>query len=302
MSAPTRRRLPPLNALRAFEAAGRHLSFTNAADELAVTQAAVSHQVKALEEWFGQPLFRRRNRQVFLTELGQAYLPAVTTALDGLDEATRRLMRQDDAGRLTVSVLASFATAWLVGRLGQFRDRHPNIDVHLNVDDRLADFDREDVDAAIRYGAGDWPNLQVIKFLSEEMFPVCSPALLHGPRPLREPADLRHHTLLHDDMRIDWRMWLMAAGLEGMDGIDVTRGPGYNSSALVIQAAIGGQGVALGRSPLVRADLEAGRLVKPFDLTLPSEYAFYLVYPEALAGLPKIKAFTEWLLEVASDR
>ncbi|MEQ9639221.1 MAG: transcriptional regulator GcvA [Alphaproteobacteria bacterium] len=299
MSTPTRRRLPPLNALRAFEAAGRHLSFTNAADELAVTQAAVSHQVKALEEWFGQPLFRRRNRQVFLTEMGQAYLPAVTTALDGLDEATRRLMRKDDAGRLTVSALASFATTWLVGRLGHFRDRHPNIDVHLNVDDRLADFDREDVDAAIRYGAGGWPNLKVIKFLTEEMFPVCSPALLNGPKPLREPADLQRHTLLHDDMRVDWRMWFMAAGLEG---IDATRGPGYNSSALVIQAAIGGQGIALGRSPLVQADLAAGRLVKPFDLTLPSEYAFYLVYPETSATLPKIAAFTEWLLEVASER
>ena len=293
-----KRRLPPLTALRAFEAAGRCLSFTKAAEELSVTQAAVSHQIRALEEWFGRPLFRRRNRQVFLTELGQAYLPAVTEALDTLDEATRQLMRQEDGGRLTISVMASFALTWLVGRLGQFRTLHPSIDVHLNVDDRLVDFAREDVDAAIRYGAGDWPGLTIVKFLSEEMFPVCSPALLEKI-PLRTPDDLRHHTLLHDDMRVDWKMFLMAAGIEG---IDATRGPGYTNSALVAQAAVGGQGVALGRSPLVRADLEAGRLVKPLEISLPSEYAFYLVYPEASAKQPKIVAFTEWLLDVADAR
>jgi LysR family glycine cleavage system transcriptional activator len=295
-----KRRLPPLSALRAFEAAGRLLSFTKAAEELHVTQAAISHQVKSLEEWLGRPLFRRRNRQVFLTEFGQAYLPAIGQALDGLDEATRRLLRQEDGGTLTVSVLASFAATWLVGRLGQFRELHPNIDVRINVSDQLVDFAREDIDMAIRYGAGDWPGLKVIKLLTEDLFPVCSPKLLQGPRPLRRPADLRHHTLLHDDMRIDWRIWLMAAGIEG---IDATRGPGYSNSALVIQAAIAGQGVGLGRSPLVRADLEAGRLVKPFDIALPSEFAFYLVYPEAAAEQPKIVAFSEWLLNTAaSDR
>lgn len=294
-----KRRLPPLSALRAFEAAGRHLSFTRAADELSVTQAAVSHQVKALEDWFGRPLFRRRNRQVFLTEMGQSYLPAVTTALDGLDEATRRLMRQDNGGRLTVSVLASFATTWLVSRLAEFRELQPDIDVHLIVEDRLADFSRDDVDAAIRYGRGDWPGLTVIKILSEEMYPVCSPSLLKGPKPLNTPTDLRHHTLLHDDMQMDWRIWLTAAGIQG---VDWSRGPGYSNSALVIQAALGGQGIALGRSPLVRADLDAGRLVRPFDFTLPSEYGFYLVYPEASASQPKIVAFSEWLLGAASER
>jgi LysR family glycine cleavage system transcriptional activator len=292
-----KRRLPPLTAIRAFDAAGRCLSFTKAAEELNVTQAAISHQVRALEDWFGRPLFRRRNRQVFLTEFGQAYLPAVTEALDMLDEATRQLMRQEDTGRLTISVLGSFAATWLVGRLGQFRTLHPNIDVHLNVDDRLIDFAREDIDAAIRYGRGDWPGVKIVKILSEELFPVCSPALL-DKHPLRTPDDLRHHTLLHDDMRIDWRMWLMAAGIEG---IDATRGPGYTNSALVIQAAIGGQGVALGRSPLVNADLAAGRLVKPFELALPSEYAFYLVYPEASAAQPKIVAFQEWLSAAAEE-
>ncbi len=294
---PLRRRLPPLNALRAFEAAARHLSFTRAADELAVTQAAVSHQVKALEEWLGLKLFDRQNRTIYLTRGGQAYLPAVREALDGLAEATRRLTQQDSRGALTVSAVPSFAAKWLVPHLTDFRRRQPEIDVRISANDRLIDFAREDVDLAIRMGGGDWPGLTAIWFMDEDLFPVCSPALLQGPYPLERPEDLAHQTLLHDDMRQDWTMWLRAAGVEG---VDPEPGPGYTDSSMVIQAAVEGQGVALGRSALAAGDLAAGRLVKPFEVRLPASFAYYVVFPPAQAEQPKVKAFTDWLLETAA--
>ncbi len=290
------RRLPPLNALRAFESAARHLSFTRAAEELNVTQAAISHQVKGLEERLGIALFRRLNRALLLTDAGQAYLPAVHDAFDRIAEATARLTAHDRAGVLTVSVLPSFAAKWLVPRLGGFRHAHPDIDVHIAPSDRLTDFAREDVDLAIRYGKGEWPGLRADRMLTEEIFPVCSPRLLEGPHRLRTPADLRHHTLLHDDMRIDWRLWLLAAGV---DGIDASRGPSFTDSSMVIQAAVEGQGVALGRSALAADDLAAGRLVKPFDISLPAAVAYYVVCPEATAGRPKIVAFREWVIAEA---
>ena len=292
-----RRRLPPLNALRAFEAAARHLSFTRAADELAVTQAAVSHQVKTLEDWLGLKLFQRENRTIYLTRQGQAYLPAVRHALDTLAEATRRLMEVDALGPLTVSVLPSFAAKWLLPRLRGFRARHPEIDVRISTTDYMADFARDDVDLAVRMGRGEWPGVTAIKFLEEDLFPVCSPALLEGPHPLRRPEDLRYHTLLHDDMRQDWRTWFLAAGVEG---VDPTRGPGYSDSSMVIQAAVEGQGVALGRSALAAGDLASGRLVKPFEVALPANFAYYIVYPPAAAEQPKVKAFADWLIETAA--
>ncbi|GAB4178035.1 MAG: transcriptional regulator GcvA [Thalassobaculales bacterium] len=294
-----RRSLPPLTALRAFEAAARQLSFTRAAEELNVTQAAISHQVKALEDWLGLPLFRRTGRSLLLTDSGAAYLNVVREAFDRLDEGTTRLLARDRAGNLTVSVLASFAAKWLVPRLGRFRDLHPEIDVRIQAFDALVDFAREDVDVAIRYGRGNWPGLAAVRFLTEDIMPVCSPRLVEGPRPLAEPADLRHHTLLHDYMREDWRMWLMAAGVQG---IDPTRGPSFSHSSMVLQAAIDGLGVALGRSALITDDLKAGRLVKPFELALHTDYAYYLVYPEGSGTRPKIVAFRNWLeAEAAAD-
>lgn len=290
------RRLPPLNALRAFEAAARHLSFTRAAHELNVTQAAVSHQVKALEARLGLALFRRLNRALILTEDGQAYLPPVRDAFDAIAEATRRLEARLSGGALTVSTMDSFAAAWLVPRLGRFRAAHPDIDVRITITDRLVDFVRDDVDLGIRYGRGHYPGLRVVRLLTEDIFPVCSPALLRGDNPLRTPADLCHHTLLHDDMREDWRMWLMAAGVAG---VDPTRGPAFSHSHLVLQAAADGQGVALGRGALVAHDLAAGRLVKPFDISLAADYAYYVVTLEAAAAQPKIAAFRDWLLEEA---
>ena len=290
-------RLPTLNALRAFEAAGRHLSFTRAADQLHVTQAAVSHQIKSLEEQLGMRLFRRGPRGLLLTDAGQAYLPEVREAFARLTAATDRLLEGDAAAAITVSVLTSFAARWLVPRLRRFRAIHPEIDVRVSANDRVADFDRDDVDVAIRYGSGHYPGLRADRFMTEELFPVCSPALIDGDPPLRCTADLRHHVLLHDDMRSDWAMWLLAAGVEG---VDPRRGPSFSDSSMVLQAAADGQGVALGRSALAADDLIAGRLVRPFDISLPVEYAYYIVSPQRAADRPNIESFREWLLAEAA--
>ncbi len=291
------RRLPPLNALRVFEAAARHLSFTRAAEELNVTQAAVSHQIKGLEAHLELKLFRRLNRALLLTDPGQAYFPPVRDALEALAQATKRLGADEQVGRLTVSTLVSFAANWLVPRLGRYRTLNPEIDVRVTTSDFHVDFARQDVDLAIRYGRGGWPGLDAVRLMTEEVFPVCSPALLRGGPPLRAPSDLDRYTLLHDEMREDWRMWLMAAGALN---IDADRGPGFSNSNLVIQAAIAGEGVALGRSVLVADDLAAGRLVRPFDMSLPGEFAYYVVCPEADAKRPKVEAFRNWLLDEAA--
>ncbi len=288
------RQLPPLNALRVFEAAARHLSFTRAADELHVTQAAVSHQVKALEDWVGQKLFRRLNRALALTDAGQAYLPVIRDAFDRIDAGTARLRRSDRAGHLTVSVLASFAALWLVPRLGRFSQAHPEVEVRVSANDRMVDFTADDVDCAIRYGRGGWAGLRADHLLSENIFPVCAPELLEGAEPLRRPEDLRRFTLLHESLREDWRMWLLAAGVKG---VDHGRGPTFSHSTLVMKAAMSGHGVALGRSVLVADELAAGRLVRPFELSLPAEYGYYVVAPVETAERPKVRAFREWLLE-----
>lgn len=293
-------RLPPLNAIRSFEAAARHLSFSKAAEELFVTPAAVSHQVKALEDWLGVPLFRRLNRAVILTAAGQSYLLGVRKGLETIGAATENLMRHDTAGTLHVDTLPSFAARWLLPRLSQFREAHPDIDVRLSASEKLADFNRDDVDVVIRYGHGNYPGLRVEKLLTEEvMFPVCSPALLTGRYPLRVPADLKYHTLLHDDMRIDWQTWLTLAGVTD---VDPKKGPSFNDSSMLLTAAIEGQGVALGRSTLAADDLLAGRLVQPFDVRpIQADQSYYLVCPETTAERPRIKAFRDWIMMEASE-
>ncbi len=296
------RNLPPLNSLRAFEAAARHLSFTKAAEELHVTPAAVSHQIKGLEDQLGVPLFRRLTRALRLTEAGQAALPVLRDGFDKLADGVDLLRAHEESGVLTVSLEPSFAAKWLVPRLDRLRAAHPELEVRLDATDRLADFQRDNVDLAIRYGGGDYPGLEVEQLLSEEIFPVCSPKLRDGPAPLVQPADLRHHTLIHLDWdREDvgaptWRMWLLAAGI---NDIDFTRGPVFSMKSLALQAAIEGQGVALASSVLVADDLAAGRLVVPFDVSVcdPLEFAYYIVVPKRTAGLPKVAAFRGWLLD-----
>ena len=294
------RRLPPLNALRAFEAAARYLSFTKAAEELNVTQAAISHQVKALEEILGLSLFRRFNRRLMLTDAGQSYLPALSEAFDQLDLATRRLRIVDQSGPLKVTVASSFAAKWLLPRMPAFSTRHPEIDVMVAASDSIVDLTRDDFDMGVRFGLGRYPGLKVDLLFDDEVFPVCSPTLLEGARPLLSPADLKHHTLLHDSVGAtevpDWPHWFAASGtLAG----NIERGPRYSHSSLAIQAAIDAQGVALTRSSLVGLDLEAGRLVRPFGPSLKSNYACYVVSLESAAERPKIKAFREWLFEAA---
>ena len=293
------RRLPPLNAVRAFEAAARHLSFTKAAEELNVTQAAVSHQVKALEERLQVPLFRRLNRGLVLTDAGGAYLKELEDILDRLEQATERLRASEATGILTVSTSTSFASKWLVPRLQRFRERRPDIDVRIDADDSLTDFRRDNVDIAIRYGRGVYPGLSSVKLLEDIVFPVCSPRLLEGPHPLREPSDLKHHTLLHDkDVVEDWRSWLRTAGVTD---IDPARGPTFSHSAMLIEAAIAGQGVALGRRSMVVRDLREGRLVQPFSLSLEPEFSYWVVCPESAADKPKIAEFRAWLLDEAAS-
>jgi LysR family glycine cleavage system transcriptional activator len=291
-------RLPPLNALRTFEAAARHLSFTKAADELFVTQAAVSHQIRALEDHLGAPLFRRMNRALILTDEGQVLLPAVREAFDRLRAGVRRVADLSRGGALTISTTPSFAASWLAGRLARFQALHPEIELQLSATARLVDFAREGVDCAIRYGVGDWPGLISQRLFRTALLPVCSPMLLDGANPLRRPENLAKHTLLHAlDGADDWRLWLRAAGVEG---IDPTRGPKFDTIPLVLQAAISGAGVGIGRRQLVQGELAAGRLVAPFDLELPDECAYYFVAPEATADQPKLAAFRTWLLaEVA---
>ena len=290
------RQTPPLTALRAFEAAGRHLSFTKAAHELHVTQAAISHQVKSLEEYLGLKLFRRLNRTLLLTDAGQLYLPPLTDAFEGITRATHRLRQHLGRARLTVSVLPSFAAGWLVPRLGRFRQRCPDVDLRIDPTNSLTDFRRDDVELGILYGRGNYPGLRTDRLMREEFFPVCSPRLLEGPAPLRDPADLTHHTLLHDDMTVDWRTWLLAAGVEG---VDAERGITVTDSSMLLRAAIAGQGVALARSVLAADEIASGRLVRPFDVDVPAEYAYYLAYPEKSADQPNVVAFREWILEEA---
>jgi LysR family glycine cleavage system transcriptional activator len=297
-------RLPSLNALRAFEAVARHLSLTRAAAELHVTPAAVSHQIKALEQDLGVSLLRRVKREFLLTDAAKAGLPDLREGFDRIAQSARKMREDDAAGLLTVSLTPSFAANWLVPRIDRFKETEPDIDLRLDTSTGLADFVRGNVDVAIRYGTGDYPGLRVVPLFEEQIFPVCSPELLEGPHPLREPADLKLHTLLHLDWTPqkgewpDWRMWLLAAGVRG---VDVTRGPRFSDFSLALNAAVRGQGVALGSSALVADDLAAGRLAWPFQLCVPTTFACYFVCPEDSAERPKVAAFRDWLLAEAAQ-
>ncbi len=297
------RRLPPLNALRAFEAAARHGSFVKAADELAVTPAAISQQIRLLEADLGVTLFRRLPRGLMLTEAARSALPELGKAFASLARAVEDVRGGSLAGPLVISVIPSFAARWLVPRLTGFVDAYPDIDVTVRAELRNVDFAREDVDLGIRYGKGRYPGLDTRLLLTEEVFPVCAPSLLSGPRPLRRIEDLRHQRLLHDrqlsgeEPSLHWRQWLRDAGL---GDIDSERGTGFTDAMMMLEAALRGMGVALGRSGLCADDLQAGRLVRPFAQSRPADYAYYVAMPEGHAGNPRVRAFLTWLEEEAA--
>lgn len=292
------RRLAHLNGLRAFEAAARHCSFAVAAEELSVTPAAVSQQIKTLEDYLGVALFRRIAKGVVLTDAAQAMLPEVRQGFDLLAAGLARAVATKGRSTLVVSLTPSVAAKWLMPRLERFTARHPDVEVRLDTTTRLVEFSREQVDLALRYGAGRWPGLVVTLLMTEEVFPVCSPKLQRGRRPLRRIGDLQHHVLIHDSSMPaasafpQWSTWLEAAG---MPGVDLRRGLHLNASMLAIQAAIEGQGVALGRSVLVADDLATGRLVRPFAQRHPLQFGYYLVHPRRPAQAKAVEAFAAWL-------
>lgn len=299
------RPIPPLNPLRAFEVAARHLSFTRAAEELFVTPSAVSHQIKTLEESLGIALFTRDAKALSLTAAGKAYLPGVQQAFKQLAHATHQLQTHGMPA-LKINIPPTFAVKWLIPRMDRFMKAHPEIDLKVSTSNHTVDFSREDFDLSVRYGRGHYPGLHSELCLPVEVFPVCSPALMRGEHPLLVPADLKHHTLLHDDSTYtdvsnpNWAMWLEHAGVTG---IDATRGPSFWPSHLVINAAADGLGVALAKKNWVVKDLADGLLVRPFDISLPVEFSYFIVYPEERVEDRRIAAFVDWVRqEVAGDQ
>ncbi|PAJ72277.1 transcriptional regulator [Pseudoalteromonas sp. NBT06-2] len=292
------RRLPPLNALKAFEAAARNLSFTKAADELFVTQAAVSHQIKHLEEHLGLKLFLRKNRSLLLTEEGQGYFLDIRDIFTQLIDATDKLLARGAKGSLTVSLTPSFAIQWLVPRLNLFNEAHPDIDVRIKAQDQDENSLTDDVDVAIYYGKGNWSGIETHKLHTEYMVPLCSPMLLNSTIPMKTPGDLQKHVLLHDMTRRNWKTWMKTAGVRD---IKVNQGPIFSHSSMVLQAAVHGQGVALGNSVLAKPDIDSGRLIIPFSHYLESKNAFYLVFRESQSDLGKIVSFKDWMLDLVAQ-
>ena len=296
------RRLPPLNALRAFEAAGRLESLTDAAAELNVTPAAVGHQVKTLESYFEQTLFERRYRAIALTEKGRLLLAGLSDGFDRLAETVDAFTALDDQRTLMITSCTSFASRWLVPRLDEFHALYPDIDVRLDATQRLVDLRRETFDFGIRFGPGEWEGLDADYLMDEEFIPVASPGLL-ARKPVEQPSDLAGHTLLHREdspgPSLNWATWLQAAEV---DNVDPERGLSYGIESMAIQAAVDGHGIALVSNVLVEADIQAGRLVRLFDLGLHvgKDVAYYLAYRPSRIRNPRVAAFRDWILEEAN--
>ena len=302
----TSSRIPSLKALRALESAARHRSLTRAADELNVTTAAISQQLKMLEHDFGTKLLHRRDGEFRVADVAEAGLADLREGFEQVLLGVKKMREFGVHRPLTVAVEPSFAATWLLRRLPQFNAKHPDISVRLDASLRIVDLSRErDVDMGIRYGSGEYPGHRVDKLLSEEVFPVCSPKLLEGAHPLRTPADLRWHTLLHDDFETadktmpKWEMWLQAAGCD----VDAACGPHFSHTSLVVEAAILGHGVALTGRVIAGGHLATGQLVRPFgpEVTTPVDFAYYLVCLEDVAERRDIASFREWALEEANQ-
>jgi LysR family transcriptional regulator, glycine cleavage system transcriptional activator len=297
---------PGLRSLRAFNAAAQHLSFTKAASEMGVTPAAISHQIKELEDQIGVALFTRTSRTMALTREGEILGAAATESLDILARAVKRIKRLENRKVLKVSASPSIAAKWLVPRLDRFLDQAPGAEVRVDVSTTALDFDRDDVDIAIRFGRGQYPGLKSDLLFTDKIFPVCSPRIITKEKPLSTPRDLLRHTLIHLDYEAqgliwpNWKMWMMAAGIKDFDD---KRGLHFGQTSLTVQAAIDGHGVALGDSNLVADDLAAGRLVKPFELSLraPPQFAYHVISPLDSTQNPLVDAFRQWCLAEAKE-
>lgn len=296
------RRLPPLNALRAFEAAARHGSFSAAAQELRVTDSAVSQQVRTLERYLGTRLFKRLPRGLLLTELGSTYLPVLTAGFDRLSEATSRLRSRGVGGLLTVAALPAFASGWLLPRISRFTERFPRVDLLLKTGRALADFRREDVDVAIRFSAGGGNDTKSIFLLAEEVFPVASPTLIAPSLMPMSVADLRALPLLHDvdghpaQPWLNWQDWFERAGVDSPTAL---RGLKFTDSIVLLSAAVAGLGVALGRGPNIEGLLARGQLVRLTQDSWKAAWAYHLVAPPANFSRPNVRAFVDWICEEA---
>ena len=292
-----KRDLPPLNALRAFEASARLSSMRRAAHELNVTPSAVSQQVQNLEQWVGFPLLERRARQLQPTAQGRSYLGAISAALDQIAAATAELAAGRMPRSICVTCTPGFAVQWLVPRLQQFQDLHPEIDVRIDASTRLLDLRTEDVDLAVRHGTGRYPGLVSEKLLDDDLVPVASPRLLAGKGRVKKAADLLHHRLLHIETRDDWRLWFAAQGIE----IDWRRGPLLIDTAIGVQAAVAGKGAILVRPSLIGDELAGHRLVAPLRQGLSKGMAYYLAYPPEAMTQPAVRAFRAWLLDAVGQ-
>jgi len=294
--------LPPLSALRAFEAAARLRSFSKAAEELHVTPAAVSHQIHALEDDLGVRLFHRQNRAVELTASARVLLPGLSDAFAEIQASLRRLRAHNDTGTLTVTASPSITAKWLVPRLHRFQAENPEIDVRVSTSDNVVDLTKGDFDLGMRYGTGRYAGLDVELLLRNEVFPACSPRLLETGPPLRTPEDLRNHQLIHDQavdrdpLAPTWAMWLKAAGVTPSPAAP---GLTFSISYMALDAAIAGHGVVLAYSTLAAGDLAAGRLVRLFSLSLPDLFAYYIVTAPGALERPKVRAFRDWLRQEA---
>ncbi len=293
-----KRNLPPLNALRAFEAAARNLSVSLAAAELSVSPAAISHQIRLFEDFIGLAVLERAGRGIALTDAGRAALAHIQAGFSQFQAAMDAVDSLGETGTLNVSVAPSFASKWLLPRLHDFQTQHPQIDVIVSASVQLVDFTRDSADVAIRYGAGAYSDLHSEKLLAESVYPVCSPELLKSGAALNTPGDLAAHMLLHDDSPDNdpscpgWDHWLRAAGHSDFDS---TRGPRFNQASMVLESAIMGRGVALAKSTLAEADIAAGRLVRLFSTEVAVNFAYYIVAPKSKLNLPKVSHFRDWL-------
>lgn len=293
------KRIPSLTWLRAFEASARHLSFTHAAQELCLTQTAVSKQVKNLEHHFGELLFQRRARSLVLTKAGEAYLPKVKDAFDRLAVGTEEVFGHRGAELLTIRVAVGFAALWLAPRMNDFVSRYPDIDFRIVSTVWNTEIDESDVDLEIRYGVGDWANWKSERLTTEKLFPLCHPDVLKNDNCLQSHEDILNYTLLHvDGYEEGWATWLKAAGLPSQHA---ARGLHFDTSIIAFEMAASGKGIALGRSSLAEQVMRKGNLVPPFELEVPVKEGFFLLSPATGPNHPHAIVFANWLKEQAGS-